>query len=77
MNHKEFGEVAKRLCKKFGQPEPDFWACLSIRESVKSDAINNGRLQCHVTVYDAEMNPHPEKSKPCAGLAAYLKANKR
>ena len=75
MNHKEFGAVTERLCAKFGQPKPDFWACLSIRENVKNDAIQNRRLQCHCTVYDAKMNPHPEASRPCAGLAAYLESN--
>jgi hypothetical protein len=40
---------------------------------VKRDAIQSRRLQCHSTVYDAQMNPHPEKSRPCAGLAAYLR----
>ena len=75
MNHKEFGAVAERLCAKFGQPKPDFWACLSIRENVKNDAIQNRRLQCHCTVYDAKMNAHPEASRQCAGLAAYLKSN--
>lgn len=75
-NHKEFGAVAERLCLKFGQPKPDFWACLSIRENVKNDAIQNRKLQCHCTVYDASMNPHPEASRPCAGLAAYLESNK-
>lgn len=72
-NHKEFEAVATRLCLKFGRPKPNFWACLSIRESVKRDAITEGRLQCHSTVYDAEMNPHPETSRPCAGLDAYLR----
>lgn len=71
-NHKKFGVVAERLCAKFGQPKPDFWACLSIRENVKRDAIESRRLQCHCTVYDAQMNPHPEASRLCAGLAAYL-----
>lgn len=55
-------------------PKPDFWACLSIRNNVKEDAIKSGHLQCHSTVYDAEMNPHPEKSRPCVGLANYLKS---
>jgi len=71
-NHKEFGAVAERLCAKFGQPKPDFWASLSIRENVKRDAIKTGRLQCHCSVYDAQMNAHPEKSRPCVGLAAHL-----
>ena len=75
-NHKEFGAVAERLCAKFSKPKPDFWACLSIRENVKRDAIESGRLQCHCTVYDAQMNPHPEESRPCAGLAAYLSGSK-
>lgn len=72
LNHEEFGQVAERLCKKFKQPKPDFWGRLSIRESVKKDAVGNQRLQCHCTVYDKEMNPHPEESRPCAGLALYL-----
>jgi hypothetical protein len=74
MNHKEFGAVAERLCAKLGQPKPDFWACVSIRENVKNEGIQNRSLQCHSTVYDSKMNPHPEASRPCAGLAAYLRA---
>ncbi len=72
-NFKEFNAVAERLCAKHGQPKPDFWACLSIRENVKNDAIKGKVLQCHCTVYDAQMNPHPETSRPCSGLAAYLR----
>ncbi len=72
LNFKEFGEVAEKLCAKHGMPKPDFWACPSIRENVTKDALSAGRLQCHKTVYDAEMNPHPEDSRPCAGLEEYL-----
>lgn len=72
-NFAEFAVVAEKLCAKFGKPKPDFWACLSIRENVKADAIKTGVLQCHATVYDAQMNPHPEGSRPCAGLALHLR----
>lgn len=71
-NHAEFRAVAERLCAKFVKPKPDFWACLSIRESVKADAVESGRLQCHSAVYDEQMNPHPETARPCAGLAAHM-----
>ena len=75
-NHEEFGVIAKRLCARFGKPEPDFWDCLSIRASVVNEAIEHGHLQCHCTVYDAEMNPHPEGSMPCAGLENHIQQRK-
>lgn len=71
-NFKEFAAVAERLCKKHGQPKPDFWACLSIRNNVVSEAIESGQLQCHSTVYDSDMSAHPETSQLCVGLEMHL-----
>jgi len=67
-NFEEFGEVARALSKKCGQPEPDFFQILTIRQRVIDDAIREGRLQCHSSVYDRDMNAHLTGSVPCVGL---------
>ena len=74
-NNEEFGVIAEKLCEKFNQPRPNFWAKLSIRENVKNDAISSGQLICHCSIYDSEMNMRPEKGTPCVGLRNYLDKN--
>lgn len=76
-NFQEFNRLAERLCELHHQPKPDFWACTSIRENVKKDAIATGHLLCHSTVYDAQMNATPENGKPCAGLALHFAAQNK
>lgn len=74
-NFDEFNAFAERLYKKLGQPKPDFWACTSTRESVKADAIKEGQLACHCTVYDGDMNVNLANAKPCGGLAKFFQEN--
>lgn len=72
-NYNEFNEVARQLSAKHGQPEPDFWQCLTIRERLKADGINRRQLACHVSVYDDQMNPDLGQAVPCVGLEQVLK----
>lgn len=65
-NFQEFNAVAKRLSAKAGEPEPDFFQCVTIRRRVVADAIANGGLICHQSIYDSEMNPTKEGSQ-CVG----------
>ena len=71
LNFEEFNEVAKKLSAKHGQPEPDFFQCLTIRENVKADGREHGHLHCHSTAHDADMN-ETNNPKPCRGLLREL-----
>lgn len=72
-NFEEFNAIAKKLSAKHGEPEPDFFQCLTIRERVKTDAIENGILACHLTVYNEETEVGDyENMRPCQGLEQHL-----
>lgn len=75
-NFKEFNAVATKLSIKEGQPKPDFFQCLTIRQRVVDDALSTGRLLCHSTVYDDAMNAVGD-GKPCAGLSKCLAETKK
>lgn len=72
-NFKEFNEVAKKLSAKAGQPEPDFFQCVTIRRRVVADAIQNGGLLCHASVYDGEMNA-TKGGTACVGFLEHQEA---